>query len=107
MMNLLEFAILLLIDHKSRTQGAFLEKLYDNLKEFGFDNSFIEIQNCLDSYIRRGLIFEIDSQNVNEIGKRLFFIKKEGKVFLEENNFDRNFSELQDFKNKNMKNRST
>ncbi|WP_333821369.1 hypothetical protein [Ohtaekwangia sp.] len=99
-MSLLEFTILMLIDHRSKTQGAFFGKLYDSLIELGFVITHLQLKTYLESFVRQGWIFEIQPQGESAFEGRLFFIETKGKACLEDGNFESNMTRLKEFKSK-------
>lgn len=96
---LLRFTVLFLIDSRSRTSGARLQRLFNDLLDFGFQELTIsELEIIIREFINQEYIFELDPDNSNEIPSdrdRLFFIKRLGRENLRGNDFDSNMTKLE------------
>ena len=74
-MDLLTFCVLLLIRHRSKTEGAFFVKLLASVNEFGFNIAANDLTLILEEFIIDGWITEIRDTD-NEGSDRLFFSQK-------------------------------
>jgi hypothetical protein len=109
-MNLLEFTVLFFINSRSRTQGAFLTKLYETLSELGFNLSVADLLIIIYNFGVRELLFEVGDNTIFEEVKsnnisnkeRLFFISRNGEQYLKNTpDFESNLARLEELIDKN------